>query len=67
MEMAVVVYLAAHKLVSAQTVADAAYRSFPSVDTLLLLANVMQLQGRYPDVNRLLGSKQRVIRLARSS
>ena len=58
MEIAVVVYLAAHKLVPAQAVADADYRSHPSVDTLLLLANVLQLQGRYPDVNRLLGSKR---------
>jgi tetratricopeptide (TPR) repeat protein len=58
MEMAVVVYLAAHQLVSAQTVAAAAYKSYPSVHTLLLLANALQLQGRYPDVNRLLGSKR---------
>ncbi len=58
MEMAVVVYLAAHKLVSAQAVADAAFRSYPSEHTLLLLANVLQLQGRYTDVNRLLGSKR---------
>jgi tetratricopeptide (TPR) repeat protein len=58
MEMAVVVYLAAHQLVSAQAVAEAVYKTYPSVHTLLLLANALQLQGRYPDVNRLLGSKR---------
>ena len=59
MEMAVVVYLAAHKLVLAESVARGAYSAYPSVDTLLLLANVLQLEGRYPDVNRLLGSKRK--------
>ncbi len=58
MEMAVVVYLAARQLVSAQTVAATAYKSYPSVHTLLLLANALQLQGRYPEVIRLLGSKR---------
>jgi tetratricopeptide (TPR) repeat protein len=58
MQMAAVVYLAAHQLVSAQRVAEAAYKSYPSVHTLLLLANTLQMQGRYPDVNRLLGDKR---------
>jgi len=58
LELAVVVYLAAHQLAAAQTVAQAAYRSYPSVHTLLLLANALQLQGRYPEVNRLLGEKR---------
>lgn len=58
MEMAVMVYLAAHQLVPAQTVAAAAYKAHPSVHSLLLLANTLQLQGRYPDVNRLLGNKR---------
>lgn len=58
MEMAVVVYLTANKLASALTVAQAAYKTYPSLDTLLLLANVLQLEGRYPDVNRILGSKR---------
>src|ERR1019366_6001629 len=58
MELAVVVYLAAHQLVSAQAVAEAANKTYPSVHTLLLLANALQLQGRYPDVKRLLGSKR---------
>jgi tetratricopeptide (TPR) repeat protein len=58
MELAVLVYLPAHQLVSAQAVAEAAYKTYPSVHTLLLLANALQLQGRYPDVNRILGSKR---------
>jgi tetratricopeptide (TPR) repeat protein len=58
MQMAAVVYLAAHQLVPAQRVAEAAYKAYPSVHTLLLLANTLQMQGRYPDVNRLLGDKR---------
>ncbi|HEX4038819.1 MAG TPA: tetratricopeptide repeat protein [Acidobacteriaceae bacterium] len=58
MRMAVVVYLAAHQLRPAETVAVAAYKTYPSVQTLLLLANTLQMQGRYPDVNRLLGSQR---------
>ncbi len=58
MEMAVEVYLAANKLASALPVAQVAYKAYPSLDTLLLLANVLQLEGRYPDVNRVLGSKR---------
>ena len=57
-EMAVLVLLTTHQLVQAQTVAEAAYKYHPSVRTLLLLANTLQLQGRYPDVNRLLGSQR---------
>ena len=56
--IAVAVYLAAHQLSRAENVAAAAYRNYPSVDTLLLLANTLQMQGRYPDVNRLLGSQR---------
>jgi predicted Zn-dependent protease len=58
MRMAVVVYLATHQLRPAETVAAAAYKNYPSVQTLLLLANTLQMQGRYPDVNRLLGSQR---------
>jgi tetratricopeptide (TPR) repeat protein len=59
MELAAVVYFAAHLLVSAQAVAEAAYKSYPSLHTLLMLANALQLQGRYPDVNHLLGDKRK--------
>jgi tetratricopeptide (TPR) repeat protein len=58
MEMAVVVYLAANQLPRAQTIAEQDYKHYPSVHSLLLLANTLQMQGRYPDVNRLLGSKR---------
>jgi Tfp pilus assembly protein PilF len=59
MEEAVVVYIAGHRLTSAQAVAETAWRSYPSIRTLLLLANVLQLQGRYKDVNRLLADKRK--------
>ncbi len=58
MRMAVVVYLAAHQLQSAESVAVLAWKTYPSVETLLLMANTLQMEGRYPDVNRLLGSQR---------
>jgi tetratricopeptide (TPR) repeat protein len=58
MKMAVVAYLIGDKLPSALAVAQVAYKAYPSLDTLLLLANVLQLEGRYPDVNRILESKR---------
>jgi predicted Zn-dependent protease len=58
MEMAVVVYLAAQRLLPAQKLAEEDYKYYPSVHSLLLVANTLQLQGRYPDVNRLLGGKR---------
>jgi tetratricopeptide (TPR) repeat protein len=58
MEEAVVVYIAARQLVSAEAVAEAAYKTYPSVHSALMLANSLQLEGRYPDVNRLLGDKR---------
>jgi tetratricopeptide (TPR) repeat protein len=58
MDLAVIVYFSTHQLVPAQAVAEMAYKTYPSIHTLLLLANALQLQGRYPDVNRLLGDKR---------
>jgi tetratricopeptide (TPR) repeat protein len=58
MEEGVVVYLAGHRLKAAQAVAEVAYKCYPSVHSLLLLANVLQLQGRYKDVNLLFQSKR---------
>jgi tetratricopeptide (TPR) repeat protein len=58
MELGVIVYLGGHRLTSAEAVAETAYRSYPSLHTLLMLANVLQLEGRYPDVNRILGAKR---------
>ena len=59
MQMAAVVYLAAHQLVQAQTIAEASYKFHPSARTLLLLANILQMQGRYPDVDRLLQAQRK--------
>ncbi len=58
MEMAILVYLAANQPLRAQTIAEQDYKYYPSVHSLLLLANTLQMQGRYPDVNRLLGNKR---------
>ena len=58
LEEAVLVYFAAHQLESARVIAAAAYKAYPSLHTLLLLANALQLEGRYPDVNRLLADKR---------
>ncbi len=58
MEEAVLVYFAAHQLASANTVAAADYKVYPSLHTLLLLANALQLEGRYPEVNQLLEGKR---------
>jgi len=43
---------------SAHKIAEEDYKFYPSVHSLLLVANTLQLQGRYPDVNRLLGDKR---------
>jgi tetratricopeptide (TPR) repeat protein len=58
MQLAAVVFLTANRLLSAQAVAETAYRTYPSLNTILLLANVLQLEGKYPAVNHLLGSKR---------
>jgi len=60
MEEAVLVYFAVHQLAAAHSVAAVAYKAYPSLHTLLLLANALQLEGRYPDVNRLLQDKREV-------
>lgn len=59
LELAVVVYMETQHLGLAQKTAEVNYGAHPSVDSLLLLANTLQLQGRYPDVNRLLDSKRK--------
>lgn len=58
LEEAALVYFAAHRLEAAHAAAAAAYKSYPSLHTLLLLANALQLEGRYPDVNRLLADQR---------
>jgi tetratricopeptide (TPR) repeat protein len=59
-EEAVLVYFAVHQLEPAHVLATADYKAYPSLHTLLLLANALQLEGRYPDVNRLLGDKRQI-------
>ncbi len=59
LELAAVVYLAVHKLTSAQAAADVLYKAHPSVHSLLLLANTLQLQGRFKDVVHLLDAQRK--------
>jgi predicted Zn-dependent protease len=58
MNVAVVVFIASHQLVAAQTVAQAAYNAGPSAQSLVTLANTMQLQGKFKDVVALLNRKR---------
>jgi tetratricopeptide (TPR) repeat protein len=58
MELSVRVFLAGNQLVPAQGVAEVAYKSHPSVHSLLMLANVLQLQGKFKEVIHLLGDKR---------
>jgi tetratricopeptide (TPR) repeat protein len=58
MEVAVEVFIASHQLVAAQTVAQAAYKADPSANSLVTLANTMQLQGKFKDVVALLNAKR---------
>ena len=58
LQMAVVVFLADHQLVPARETAKVAYARDPSLQTLLLLANALQLEGRYKDVIALLQEKR---------
>ncbi len=58
MNAAVYVLLAGHQLLLAQTVANTAYTMYPTVNSLLQLANTLQLQGRFKEVVKLLGSKR---------
>lgn len=48
LELRTEINLALHHLAAAQSVAEIANRSYPSSATLLLLANVLQIQGRAP-------------------
>ncbi len=57
--MAVVVLLASHQLVPAQQIAEVNYQSHPALQPLLLLANTLQLEGRYKDVLTLLEAQRK--------
>jgi len=58
LEVAVLVFIASHQLVAAQTAAQAAYKADPSPRSLVTLANTMQLQGKFKDVVTLLNTKR---------
>ena len=58
LEEAALVYIAGHQLTKAQALAMAAYRRHPTLRSLLLLANTLQLEGRYKDVNTLTAEKR---------
>ena len=58
MEAAVVAFIAGHRLPSARTVAQVNYRVNPTLQSLLLLANTLQLEGVYKDVIALLQGKR---------
>ncbi len=62
--MAVVVLLASHQLLAAQQIAQVSYESHPSLQSLLLLANTLQLEGKYKDVLALLEAKRENYRSA---
>ncbi len=60
LELMAQVYLAVHQLARAQSAAVMAYHRAPEEATLLLLANILQLQGRAQDALRLLeGNRER--------
>jgi tetratricopeptide (TPR) repeat protein len=59
LQMMAMVYLQDQDLTRAKSISLLTYRQYPSEETLLFLANVLQLQGRYMDVVNLL-QKERV-------
>ena len=58
LELRAEVYLAVHQLLSAQSAAEAAFHRHPSAETLLLLANILQTQGRAQDALTLLTTRR---------
>jgi Flp pilus assembly protein TadD len=59
LDAAAIILLAGHRLVAAHNAAAVAYKAHPSIHSILLLANTMQLEGRYKDVIALLDSKRK--------
>lgn len=57
-QLATVVFLASHQLQKAHVSAESGFKLYPSIDSLLLLANTLQLEGRYKDVISLLNSQR---------
>ncbi len=56
--VAVIAFLGSHQLSKAEAAAQVGYQAHPSVPSLLLLANTLQLEGRYKDVITLLQGKR---------
>jgi tetratricopeptide (TPR) repeat protein len=57
-QLSVVILLANHRLAPAEALAQLGFKVYPSIDSLLLLANSLQLEGRYKDVIALLDGKR---------
>ena len=57
-QLSIVVFLSTHQLAAAEDAAQLGYKWHPSLDSLLLLANTLQLEGRYKDVIALLNSNR---------
>ena len=57
-QLATVVFLANHHLQDAYTCAERGYKLYPSLESILLLANTLQLEGRYKDVIALLNGQR---------
>ena len=57
-QLCAVILLVDHQLARAEALAQMGYNLYPSLDSLLLLANSLQLEGRYKDVITLLDGKR---------
>ena len=57
-QLAVVVFLSNHQLQKADAAATSGFQFYPSIESLLLLANTLQLEGRYKDVISLLNGQR---------
>ncbi len=57
-QLSIIILLANHRLESAEALATIGFQQYPSIDSLLLLANSLQLEGCYKDVIALLKSKK---------
>jgi tetratricopeptide (TPR) repeat protein len=58
LQLAVLVFIESHQLVAAQGAAQAAYKAAPSAESLVTLANTLQLQGKFKDVVALLNPRR---------
>ncbi len=58
MKVALLVFISSHQLVAAQGVAQAGYKADPSANSLVTLANTLQLQGKFKDVVALLNPRR---------